>query len=101
MDSQDWAAYCTDCDKWLNLHDGHKEEMLLITFQHVKEASFRGHIVYIGYRLVGFFRHSNYLAFRFNHRVGQLADFLDEEGSDDDKIRTLLHKLEHLESPNP
>ncbi len=100
MDSQDWAVYCADCEKWLNSHDGNKEEMLRITFLHLKEVSFRSHIVYIGYRLGGFFKHSNYLAFRFNHRVGQVADFLDEAGSKEDKIRTLLHKLEHLESPN-
>ncbi len=101
MDSRYWAAFCADCDRWLNRNDGSKEDMLLTTFQHLKEASFRKHIVYIGYRIEGSIKHSNYLAFRFNHRVGQVADFLEEPGSQEDKIRHVLQKLGEMEGqPN-
>ncbi len=97
MDSQEWSAYCIDCNQWLNRDDGKKEEMLLITFQHLKDASFRKHAVYIGYRVESSTAHSNYLAFRFNHRVAQVADYLDTPGSQEEKIRQVLQKMEGME----
>ncbi len=99
MDSQEWSAYCADCNKWLNRKDSTKEDMLFMTYQHLKESSFRMHIVYIGYRIDGSTSYSNYLAFRFNHRVGQVADLIeDAPGTQEDKIRHVLQKIECLEN---
>ncbi len=98
MDSQEWAAYCSDCNKWLNRKDGTKEDMLIVTYQHLKESTFRKHLVYIGYRIDSSTPHSNYLAFRFNHRVGQVADLMDAPGTQEDKIRHVLQKIECLEN---
>lgn len=95
---QEWSAYCTDCNAWLNQEDGEKDDILWATFQHLKNASFREHIVYIGYRISSPSSHSNYLAFRFNHRVGQVADFMDSPGTEEEKIRQVLRKMESIES---
>ena len=98
MDSQEWSAYCADCNKWLNRKDSTKEDMLFMTYQHLKESSHRKHIVYIGYRIDSSTGYTNYLAFRFNHRVGQVADFMDVPGSKEEKIRHILKKIECLEN---